>query len=395
MREFFLRAEWLRTPWRSSLGVLILLTCFALVCAIWVHSRAWVVFVAASLLLSLGVIWPLVSLKGFQGSIRFERLKATEGQKVCVKLQLHNRWPWTINGLALGEGLLTHDGTDDRAIVGLVHLGAREQRELILELSPPVRGIYPLSEVSVSCGFPFGIWTASKTLTVENTLLVRPKVLNLPPLPEQSGQHLLQGQQLRELPGDVGDVLGTRPYREGDSVRKVHWALTARYDRMIVCERQTLCGTRFEVIPDLDPSVHAGSGPDSSREWVIRLAASITARAMVQNADIDVVLNRKTYSGESLMLSGILDALARLPADGCRLHEMMQKTPQHTQLIITTDRRLAESGAEALSHRNRYFFVLKTPEAEPLSSRERTLIIEDPHKLPSVLFPTRSVSNVA
>lgn len=389
----FLQAYGVQPPWRSSLGVLVLAATFALICGIWVHSRAWVVFAGAMLLLLLGVAWPLLSLWGLRGSLRFGRLKATEGQKVRVSVRLTNRWPWAIYGLSLGEGILQENQAESTHSV--VRLGPWESAEVSWEFVPPVRGRYPQRQPEVRCGFPFGLWTAAKRLQGENTLLVRPKVLNLPPLPEQAGQHRLQGQQLREVAGDVGDVLGTRPYRQGDSVRKVHWPLTARYDRMIVCERQSLSGTKYQIIPDLDPQVHQGSGANSSREWAIRWVASLTARALLQNAHVETTLDGKTYRGESMLLPTVLDALARLSDEGRPLEELLGKAPTTTQLIVTTDRRMAGAVEKGLFHPLRYFLVLNTEGTEPVVAHERLMVIEPALQLPLVLFPKKVVSYVA
>ena len=75
----------------------------------------------------------------------------------------------------------------------------------------------------------------------------------------------------------------------GDRLKNIHWAQSARSQRLMVRERQTLAATTTLIIVDLSPQNHAGEGVQSSYEWAIRLAASVCWQLHRNGNDIQIV----------------------------------------------------------------------------------------------------------
>ena len=110
-------------------------------------------------------------------------------------------------------------------------------------------------------------------------------------MPEAEGSHASDGLATRDRAGHWGDPLGVRPYRRGDPLRRVHWGLTARHGELIVRELQSNAVPRVQIVLDAHPAAHAGSGPDGSREWAIRVAASLAEGWIGQGAEVELVLD--------------------------------------------------------------------------------------------------------
>ncbi len=85
----------------------------------------------------------------------------------------------------------------------------------------------------------------------------------------------VEGNVSRNKIGTTGDVLGVRPYRRGDSPRRIHWGQSAKHDRLIVCELQSNARPVIQLVLDTDPRIHCGTGTNGSREWAIRIVASL------------------------------------------------------------------------------------------------------------------------
>jgi uncharacterized protein (DUF58 family) len=62
--------------------------------------------------------------------------------------------------------------------------------------------------------------------------------------------------------GETGDLLGTRLFRAGDSLRRVHWVQTARQQQLVVTERQSPAGSVVRVCVDTAAESYPGE------QWV-------------------------------------------------------------------------------------------------------------------------------
>ena len=381
-------------------GILLLAGLVALLCGLFLHHQGFVLCGGILAVIALGVIWPWLSLRGIQGTLSFDRLRASEGDSVEVRLTLRNRLPWPAWGLAVRGGF---GGDAAEAVVGIVSTPRRRAVRCRWLFSPPGRGIYPLVTPKLTTGFPFGLWNNRRELTTETPLIVWPRTYPVGPIPPASSEHLVEGNVSRSKVGSNGDVLGVRPYRRGDSPRRIHWGQTARHDRLIVCELQSNSRPVIQIILDGDPRVHVGSGPSSTWEWAIRVAASFAKGWLEGGAQIGIAWDNQHIppaSGQS-QLHRILDALAGLPpacdkplaevldSHGCRGFR------DGLQVIITTDRACAPGGFRASETEDRRWVVLKTggfaqipttddPATQGLGLKP-WLLIESPETIPNLL----------
>ncbi len=318
----------------SLLMLLLLAGLAASLCAYYVNSRGLVVVAAVGLTVLLGLCWPWVSVQGIRGSWEFAKSHATEGQEVMVRVHVRNRWPWAVCGLlfpavspvnsqransAAGE-------TDDSPLLPMLAGWTAVTKKYAF--CPPVRGDYPNQPPQVVTAFPLGVLTCKKSLTASTRLLVWPKIYPVGDLVDESRRSGLEGEQWGSVAGEGGEVIGTRPYRRGDTLRRIHWAQTARQGQLITRERQAPAMTRVGVLLDVDPRVHRGEGPDGSREWAIRIAASLLAGILQQGGQVELISGSPGVGlrrgRQPTSLSRWLDQLARIqPDEGGRLLDLL------------------------------------------------------------------------
>ena len=144
----------------------------------------------------------------------------------------------------------------------------------------------------------------------------------------------------RDKPGTWGDLLGVRPYRRGDTLRRIHWPQTARHGQLVVCEVQASAVPRIQIVLDTYPGSHVGSGPDSSREWAIRIAASFAEGWIKQGAEVEMILDdvgciiaRRLGPGTGRRACST--RLARLaPAGGHRSGRIVERVPSAGGLTV-------------------------------------------------------------
>ena len=153
-------------------------------------------------------------------------------------------------------------------------------------------------------------------------------------LSDGSNLSLLRASDKRT--GNEGDRIGVRAFREGDSLRLVHWAQTAKCGRLIVSERQGPAQSSVVIAIDTDPEIVSGSGPNSSFESSIRIAASLCEQFARQNVNVLIVANRESWDVQPTDLSrrSSFDRLAGLRND--RPLELSNFGKHDERFVVTT-----------------------------------------------------------
>lgn len=346
----------------NPLGVLLLATTVSLLCGFFLHAQGFVLAGGIVAVVGLGVIWPWLSLRGLTGTLAFERARTAEGEGVGVRLTLRNRLPWAAWGLAVRGGF----GEGAQPAAAFPSTPGRRSAVCRWNFTPSRRGVYPLDAPRLTTGFPFGLWENSRQLAVETSLVVWPKTFPVGPVPPVSGARQGEGNVSRSKVGTTGDVLGVRPYRRGDSPRRIHWSQSAKHDRLIVCELQSNSRPVIQLVLDADPRVHAGTGANGSREWAIRIVASFAKGWLEAGAQVGLAwtgFEIPPASGTA-QIHKVLDALAALPDSvGEPLVAVLacpvcRKFRDGLQVIVTTDRAHVHASCESCVAEDQRWVVL-------------------------------------
>lgn len=361
-------------PYRA-LGGLLLAGMASLLCGLFLSAQAFVLCGGVAVVMGIGVLWPGMSLRGLAGSLAYDRTEMWEGETVGVRLTLRNRLPWGAWGLAVKDDLRFEgavpsegDGKGDGLMAGISLAPGLRTTICRWEFKPTRRGIYPLATPLLTTGFPFGLWESRRALQVARPLIVWPRTYSVGPIPPVSGARLVEGNVSRSQVGTHGDVMGVRPYRRGDSPRRIHWRQSARQDRLIVCELESNSRPVIQIVLDTDVRVHVGCGPDSSREWSLRLVASLAKGWLEEGALVGVAWGGHEISPASGQSQSrkILDALAGLPdSTTLPLREVLSCPTcrggrDGLQVIVTTDLTQFHRGCGTCERENQRWVVLES-----------------------------------
>lgn len=279
---------WLKTP----IGVLVLGAFCSLLCGVLVAPQGYVLLAAIAAVLAVGLVWPFVAIRGVQCRFTFDARRGREGQATAAKLTVTNRWPWPVWGLAVNDPLVA--GEADAALV-LARVAGWSTASFNCSLTPSQRGVYPNREVRLGTGFPFGLYQASRPAVVPRQLIVWPQTFWLPPLGTTASRPHWRGAVTEGRAGSEGTRLGVRDHRTGDSLRDVHWAKSARYDRLIVSERESATVEDATVVVPAVPT--NGEAPsDLTLEWRLRIAASVCESFASNQGRVDLWLGGKKLS---------------------------------------------------------------------------------------------------
>ena len=378
----------------NPLGILILAAVVSLLCGFFLQSQGYVLCGGVLSVIALGLVWPWLTIRGLTGTLSFEQSRASEGESVEVRLTLRNRLPWT------GWGIAVHGGFDvdsGRALAGVASTPGRRTAVCRWRFSPSRRGIYPLIQPRLGSGFPFGLWEARRPLAVDSPLLVWPQTFPVGPVPPVRGDQQIEGNVSRNKVGTIGDVLGVRPYRRGDSPRRIHWGQSAKHNRLIVCELQSNARPVIQIVLDADPRIHVGQGVNSSREWAIRIVASLASGWLEQGAQVGLAwadFDIPPASGIT-QTHRILDALASLPDEAGKPLETVLACPRcrgfrdGLQVIVTTDRLHLHAHCQACVTNDQRWVVLRAVSFAETGDEGRPHCESDKHPRPWLLIDSR------
>jgi uncharacterized protein (DUF58 family) len=189
-------------------------------------------------------------------------------------LEIHN--PTTLPG-----------GLPGRAIT----LGSRSERSWLVRAPLIRRGHFRIEPLQIRTGDPFGFFEASASVGQGIAVVVYPRIERLPmwrlPAASIEGSHAAPERTLQTTP------LATtvRPYAPGDSFNRIHWKSTARHGEIQVKEFELEQTADAWIFLDLDRSIQAGRGEESTVEVAVRVAASIADKALLENRAVGMTIN--------------------------------------------------------------------------------------------------------
>jgi uncharacterized protein (DUF58 family) len=149
-------------------------------------------------------------------------------------------------------------------------------RSTSVTLRPARRGSYEVGPLQISFVDPFGLarvrWRALGT----SSFLVHPSVEPLSP-PRDQGERRSPASAARRQPTGVQgeDFYTLREYVEGDDLRRIHWASTAKRNRYMIRQEETPWHTRATIVLDDRAGAHEGFGHTSSFGRAVEAAASL------------------------------------------------------------------------------------------------------------------------
>lgn len=303
-----------------------------------VARHGYVAAAAAGVTLAIGLVWPWLAVRCLRASGRFVETRCRVGEDVSLDLSVHNRWPLVMPAVqvAAPASLVAVDASMSIApsdTVSSTRLVARR------------RGVVELAQLGIATSFPFGLFTARRSLRGSSRLIVWPAA-------KEVEQSILNGASRLTLAfasdaafSNDGDIAGVRPYRRGDAMRAIHWQQTARHDRLVVRERASGERRGCVVCLDLRRSSYEN---DDAFERAVSLVAGVVEQGQRDGICVELRLPAAVIiiDSEAGRIAA-LDALAAVErSDQTAAGQAM------TGLIVTTQRgflTLAGSGRTLLS----------------------------------------------
>lgn len=228
--------------------------------------------------------------------------------------------------------------------------GGRPER-LPLTLQPHRRGRYELPALGVARTDAFGLYRTRAAWHPGETVLVYPPYFTLDEELLPTGRRFQPGGiPLASEVGESLEFVGTRDYREGDALRKIHWRSWARLGRPVVKEYQEEYFARIALVLDTFLPKRPRPRQRDRFEAAITVLASLADHFSRSEEVVDILAAGpdlyEVSAGRSLgYLEGVLDVLACLEASAAApfetvapaLHERLEGLTSVVAVMLDWD----------------------------------------------------------
>jgi uncharacterized protein (DUF58 family) len=227
------------------------------------------------------------------------------------------RYPVALRGATLLPG--TFALRDRIGVVEVPAVPLRRRSSCVVVVPAMPRGIHQVGPGTLLADDPLGLTRVALPGPPGPVLRVRPRVVELAATFAEGGADGT-GRGPRAVARTSGiEPHGVREYRDGESLRGVHWASSARRGRLMVRELEDPPHDDAVVVLDLDAGGEAGSVGHTSIDEAVRVAAALTYAHAVRGRRVGLVLAadrplRLALSGTGSGWEDALDALAAATA---------------------------------------------------------------------------------
>jgi uncharacterized protein (DUF58 family) len=216
-----------------------------------------------------------------------------------------------------GAPLPARAGLEVEPVEAFVEPDGRPAR-LRLAFRPRSRGRYVLPSLGVARADRFGLVRSRSVWLPEQVVLAYPRYYTLDELPLPMGRRYQPGGiPLASEVGDSLEFIGTREYREGDALRKIHWRSWGRLGKPVVKEYQEEYFSRIALVLDTFLPRRPRPVERERFEAAISLLASVAGHFSRTDEVVDILAAGpdlyEVSTGRSLgYLDNVLDVLACL-----------------------------------------------------------------------------------
>ncbi|MHB0877718.1 MAG: DUF58 domain-containing protein [Anaerolineae bacterium] len=172
--------------------------------------------------------------------------------------------------------------------------GGRSRRTWSVRAVCRRRGQFRLGPWDLRLGDPLGVFEVTYTFAQTQEVIVFPPIVRVSQLALPRGVATGASRSRVRSNDTTIDVASVREYRPGDVLSHIHWRTTARRQQLHVREFDLQPSGSLWIALDLDRRVQAGEGEESTAEYGVILAASLTYMVSRDNRPVGLFAHGAT-----------------------------------------------------------------------------------------------------
>lgn len=273
----------------------------------------WLIVIAVVMVLIQGIIYRFRALKRLDYYRAFTAETAYVGDHISMIEILTNRkllpLPYVRVETRMSEAL-KFTGQEGLTIRGdLYHrsiffLWSFKRIKRTHNVECVARGFYELKTVVISAGGLLDSVNMTKTYPVNTSMLIYPRILDEDELPIPAKKLIGDVIVKRWIMPDPFLVNGIRPFRNGDSLKDVHWRASAKGEELKVKTKDYTASPKIFIILNIEGSEDqwGNTKPENidAIEYGISLCATLSTWAIKNGLEVGLATNGYIYGDETM-----------------------------------------------------------------------------------------------
>lgn len=251
----------------------------------------YIFFVLTSILL-LSIIYILLVRASIKLKISIKDTSIHVGEKMRYKIKIKNTW-------LLPLIFITIDDENKSFLPITTNLNPFQKKIIKRSIECKRRGIYKIGPVKVKLRDPFGIFEIKKTFNTKHMVIVYPNIYDISiklPAMAEIGSVEVKNRQYE----DYTNLSNLREYVDGDSLKKVHWRISAKLQKLYVREYEYTASNEVFIIWDLYRQHYNDDYNGVIDEMGAECVLSLAKYCLINDVPVSLI----DYESNKLLLKG-------------------------------------------------------------------------------------------
>lgn len=215
-------------------------------------------------------------------------LSSNEPGEITITITYRGRLP--LPYLVITEDIPPALSTDARKR-WVISLKPGQQKVLRYTIQSRQRGLYWLGPLRISIGAVLDLNEVQLVEQQQTSVTIIPSVVPLPLLALPAGLPFSHERQRLSLFDDPAQKMGVRPYRPGDSPRRMDWKTSARLGELQVRELAPVIARETLIALEFSETAYRGRFARDNRERAVIAAASLATALMNRRQAVGLCSN--------------------------------------------------------------------------------------------------------
>lgn len=311
-------------------------------------------------LFAIPLIHSFISINSISGKVKLPETELFTGEIVNIEYTIENNGVVPIPYLKIFSNI-SKQLTGAISKENIISLEKKEIYSKAENVYLNKRGFYKIGDIDISVKDIFGFYNLNKKIKSQAALLVYPELVNLSTFEvsssQQSGDLLIKDSSYI----DRTRIASLREYSEGDSIKSIHWKLSAKKDAPIVKDFEFRGDTSVNIIIDNYTKNYIKDIDRRMEDKAATAAMSIINYCLDNNISVDTITQDNdsiqiTKGQNKSNLKSFLELLAKFQGNGTYpLNDLIERVDiqivKGTSLIIVTNNLNSEIASVGLDYK--------------------------------------------
>lgn len=174
-----------------------------------------------------------------------------------------------------------------------INLNSQESQWLRNNIKFNTRGNYNMGDINLKITDILRVVELNKKIDTKDYVKVYPMIYKINNFTTGGKDIYREIQDIRGNNEDQFSIKDVRKYRQGDSLKKIHWKLSAKYGELYVKNSENISGEEVVVFVDLNQDNYIYDDFGIIEEKVVEMALSIINLMLIKEIDVEVFVNSK------------------------------------------------------------------------------------------------------